>query len=273
VLGVLPYSTDLRVPAEDSLALDRAPEANARTIDVAVVRYPRMSNFDDFEPLAALGVGVRFIGDPSAVGAPDLLVLPGSKSTIADLAWLRQSGIAARLRALADAGIPILGICGGFQMLGETIRDPYGVDGAIGRTRGLGILPVTTRYATAKRAAQASGRIVSKSLFGAPGAPLVGYEIHYGLTCRRGARPLAELVRVPSGGRVLDGAVSADGLVVGTYLHGLFENEQIVQSLLAGIAARRGLPHPAPALPSDRYAGLSRWIRANADVQAMLGWL
>ncbi len=267
VLGVLPYSADLGVPAEDSLALDRPSIAGL--IDIAAVRYPRISNFDDLEPLAAVGAGVRFVERARDLGVPDLLVLPGSKATIDDLEWVRASGIGARILALADAGVPLLGICGGLQMLGTVLDDRRGVEGLPRRVRGLGLLPIATRFSAAKRTVPVTGAIASDlALFG--GAPSVaGYELHVGDTDRDGCAPFAVLRRA-TGGRALDGAVSADGRIVGTYVHGLFDSVALRSGLLEALARRRGVLFAERAIPDDRYARLSAWFRDGVDVRRLL---
>ncbi len=272
VLGVLPYADDLAVPAEDSLALDRPPVGSGDGPDIAAVRYPHVSNFDDLEPLTAAGARVRFVRRATELGVPDLVVLPGSKTTIADLEWLRARGIGARLRALADAGVPILGICGGFQMLGLTLADPAGAEGPPGTTRGLGLLDVETVFTPAKQTVPVEGRLTGETFLGSTGTDVGGYELHLGKTRRRGAGPFAELRREPSGERVLDGAVSADGLVVGTYVHGLFANGAIRSALLARLGERRGGLHPAQTLGDDRYAALSAWFRTGVDVSKIAAW-
>ncbi len=273
VLGVLPYAEDLAVPAEDSLALDRPPAGSVDGPDIAVVRYPHVSNFDDLEALAAAGARVRFVRRAAELGVPDLVVLPGSKTTIGDLDWLRARGIGARLRALADAGVPILGICGGFQMLGLTVADPAGAEGPPGTVRGLGLLDVETVFTPTKRTVPVAGRLTGETFLGSTGTEVGGYELHLGETRRRGARPFADLRREPSGGRVLDGAVSADGHVVGTYVHGLFANGAVRSALFAHLGERRGGLHPAQPLGDDRYAALSAWLRAGVDVAKIAAWL
>lgn len=272
VLGVLPYAEDLAVPAEDSLALDRPPVGPVDGPDIAVVRSPHVSNFDDLEPLAAAGARVRFVRRAAELGVPDLVVLPGSKTTIADLEWLRARGVGARLRALADAGVPILGICGGFQMLGLTLADPAGVEGEPRTVRGLGLLNVQTVFTPAKQTVPVAGRLTGETFLGSTRTDVGGYELHLGETRRRGAGPFAELRREPSGERVVDGAVSADGLVVGTYVHGLFANGAIRSALFARLGERRGGFHPAQPLGDDRYAALSAWFRAGVDVSKIAAW-
>lgn len=270
VLGVLPHDRDLDVPEEDSLALDGATTPAAGGLDIAVIRYPHISNFDDFAPLARAGAAVRYVRTAAALGAPDLVVLPGSKTTISDLEWMRDNGIGARLRSLADAGVPILGICGGFQMLGTSLRDPRGVEGPTRSVRGLGLLPVSTTFRTVKHTLPVHGRVVSGGTL-VPGSDLElsGYELHAGDTRSSGAAPFARLLR-PNGRHVHDGAVSADGRVIGTYLHGLFENETLRTTLLATLARRRGIAPPTGSASADRYAHLAAWFRAAIDTPRLL---
>ena len=268
VLGVLPFAENLGVPPEDSLSLDEPSRDGG--LDVCVVRYPLTSNFDDFAPLAAAGARVRYVRDPAAIGAPDLLVLPGSKATIADLEWVRASGIGARLRALADAGVPVLGICGGFQMLGDELRDPIGIEGSRGRVRGLGLLRTRTTFGPRKRTEQVTGRVRSGGFANLEGIELGGYELHLGDTERNGSAPFADLTRSAGGERVVDGAVSADGRVIGTYVHGLFASISLRETMLRALARRRGVTFVPRGLPSDPYADLAGWFRASVDIAKLL---
>lgn len=271
VLGVLPHDRRLDVPEEDSLALDGPGGSAAGRLDIAVIRYPHISNFDDFAPLARAGAHVRYVREAASLGVPDLVILPGSKTTISDLEWVRESGIGARLRALTDAGVPILGICGGFQMLGSSVRDPQGIEGPARTVRGLGLLPVSTTFRTAKQTVLVRGRLANGgTLVPARDLDIRGYELHSGDSRADGVAPFATLVR-PSGRRVRDGAVSADGRVIGTYLHGLFENEVLRQTLLATLARRRGITPPAGTMAADRYAHLAAWFRAAIDVPQLVG--
>ena len=244
VLGVVPY---LRVDVddEDSLAprLDQA--AVHKPLDVVVVRLPRISNFTDFAPLEAHPqIGVRYVDDLRQLGAPDLIVLPGTKSTMDDLLWLRQSGWEAAIQKAAAAGTPVLGVCGGYQMLGTMLRDPEGVEGPAGRSlRGMGLLPVDTTFIEQKRRTQTTAAVLAENL---AGAELEGYEIHMGRTAVSG-EPFCAL----ADGRP-DGC--AQGNVWGTYLHGLFDSGQLTDKLAALLCARRGLaPETAAAVPHAVY--------------------
>jgi len=280
VLGVLPYAADLGVAPEDALSLEAPRSAGGRPNrrmgsagrgpDIAVLRLPHLSNFDEFVPLASAGAAVRYVADPGALAVPDLVIVPGSKTTIADLAWLRATGLAARLRALADAGVPILGICGGYQMLGLSLADPDGVEGPARRVRGLGLLPLRTTFRRAKTTVPVRGTIVSAFAGAALKAlPFDGYEIHLGDTTRGGCGPFALLARATGGARIRDGAVSADGLVAGTYVHGLFESAEVRAALLRGLARRSGRAFEPVALPADPYAALSSWFREAVDFRKL----
>ena len=234
VLGVVPY---LRVDIEDEDSL--APRLSAReargVIDVAVVRLPHLSNFTDFDPLSRVpGVGVRYVSSTTDLGRPDLVVLPGSKTTLDDARWLAASGIGACVRALSGAGTPVLGICGGYQLLGDELSDPHGREGA-GTARGLGLIPASTVFKEEKRLAQSELRIT-----GAQGAFSVwngmtarGYEIHDGETT-------VSCAHAGTIGGKPEGA--ACGNVFGTYLHGLFDEPGVALALARSLARMRGLP-------------------------------
>ena len=231
VLGVVPY-LKVDVDDEDSLAprLDR--EDVHKPLDAAVIRLPRISNFTDFAPLEEHPqIGVRYVDDPRKLGSPDLVVLPGTKSTGGDLLWLRQNGLEAAILKLAAAGTPVLGVCGGYQMLGEAVHDRSGVEhGAGGSIRGMGLLPVETTFLPEKTRTRVRGETASGPL---AGAGLEGYEIHMGSTQVRG-EPFCRL----EDGRE-DGCVR--GSVWGTYLHGLFDSGELTQKLAELLCRRKGL--------------------------------
>ncbi|MBI3824486.1 MAG: cobyric acid synthase [Candidatus Rokubacteria bacterium] len=277
VLGVVPWIPERLVPEEDSLVLEApAPRRDPAALDIAVMKLPRIANFDDLEPLAAEpGVGVRFVRARQDLGAPDLIVVPGSKSTVADLGWLRAIGLAEALQALAARGTPVLGLCGGYQMLGATIEDPAGIESSTPVASGLGLLPVVTRFACAKTTRRVRARVLPEAglLAGAAGAEVTGYEIHAGDTDTGGARrPFAVLER---GGRPAaghDGAVSDDGLVLGSYLHGVFANPALRRALLVALAAHRGLaadPRWGTGPAIDPYDRLADIVEAALDVGAI----
>ena len=280
VLGVIPYVPRLYLADEDSVALDDRTRVGGAIdrrgkLDIAVVRFPRISNHDDFLPLEhTRDAGVRFVEHPAEVAGADLVILPGSKSTMSDLDWLNRSGLAREIEARAGRGEPVLGVCGGCQMLGRSILDAGAVESVVPHMRGLGLLPVVTRFEKMKVTAQVRAH---------PAAPcfltqglsrddaLDGYEIHMGgVELDAGAvAPFAiERRNAPSHG-LLDGAVSAEGAVVGTMLHGLFENESVREALLRYLWARRGSERPTvrPPVPTRdaAYDRLADAVRASLD--------
>ena len=241
VLGVLPY-WDIRVEEEDSLAerLGSAPFAGPGSVDIAVIRLPRIANFTDFGIFDLLpGVALRYVRPGENLGTPDMSIIPGSKNTIADMGVLRESGMAGALRRYHEAGGIVAGICGGYQMLGREIADPAGVESGLPYAEGLGLLDIATAFAPDKHTVQAAGSVLPLPgpLAGAAGTAVEGYEIHMGRTRRgNGARPL---LRLPDGEN--EGAVSADGRVFGTYLHGIFDSFPLALSLVDALRARKGL--------------------------------
>ncbi len=284
MLGVVPYVPRLRIADEDSVALDdrRGRRAAAAEIDIAVVRLPHISNYDDLLALEhEAGVAVRFIETAREVAGADLAIIPGSKSTAADLEWLRQSGIAAMLIARARRGDPTIGICGGCQMLGATIEDPYQVESPRRSTPGLDLLPIVTRFRRTKITAQVRARVATPSILSGGAAfagEISGYEIHMGAIERRGpsAAPFHILTR--NGAAVnarddalndaLDGAIDTGGAVAGTMLHGIFEDDGLRAALLAGLRARRGLGAPMGrriATRDEEYDRLAAAVRENID--------
>ena len=279
VAGVLPHLARLRIADEDSLALDdRAarPAPRADQLDIVVVRLPRISNHDDALPLEhEPGVVVRFSDHTGDIGRADLVILPGSKSTGSDLGWLRAAGIADALIARAAAGAPILGICGGCQMLGETIDDPDRVESAAPRLVGLGLLPLRTRFGRTKRTAQVRARVVGASFLTdglALGAELGGYEIHMGAVEPTGSErgPFEIVARNGSATVARDGAIGSGGAVVGTMVHGLFDDDALRGALLAGLRRRRGLPAVPPgertsAARAREYDRLADAVHAHID--------
>jgi adenosylcobyric acid synthase len=275
VLGVVPYLDAGLVPSEDSLDLDEPSRwGGLGALDIAVVRLPHISNFDDFEPLAAEpGVGVRFVRGAAAIRAADVVVLPGSKSTVSDLEWLFATGLARAIQGAAADGRPIVGICGGYQMLGEVVHDPDRVESDAPSTYGLGLLPVVTTFALEKTTVRVRARVAAgRGLFsGAAGSELLAYEIHAGRTRSSAPSPFTVEER---GGVVVrdpDGAVNARGTVVGTYLHGLFANDPLRGAFLRSLAGRKGIAgDPRWGGPAgDRYERLADAVARAVDMQAV----
>lgn len=250
VRGVLPYRRDIRVDEEDGEDL---ATVGAGTLDICVVRLPTVSNFTDVSGLArAEDVRVRYARTPAEVGTPDLLVLPGAKDTLADLAWMRRTGMDRVVQAAADRCVPVLGLCGGYQLLGRTLTDADGVGGTAGTVPGLGLLPVHTAFSRHKRVREVEGHTRTGWLLPG-GLPVQGYEIHQGET----APSAAPLVQTDGP----DGAIS--GLVAGTYLHGLLDTAEVATALINALRERRGLPHRA-----DGTGDLAAWRDAQYDAAA-----
>lgn len=229
-LGMAPWLSDARsLPAEDAVVLDRARGAQAeRRVRIAVPMLSRIANFDDFDPLRhEPGVDFGFVPPGAALpGDADLIILPGTKATLADLGFLRAQGWDVDIAAHVRRGGRVLGICGGYQMLGRTISDPDGVEGVAGSAPGLGLLDVETVLAGEKTLRQTSGRLATSS------APIAGYEIHIGQTDGPdAARPFA---RVQGSAH---GAMSADGRIAGLYIHGLFDHAEARAAILAELGA------------------------------------
>ncbi|NCO35470.1 MAG: cobyric acid synthase CobQ [Armatimonadetes bacterium CG2_30_59_28] len=250
VLGVIPYFTDIPVEEEDSLAPERArhrrASAQADQLDIAVVFLPHISNFTDFDALEVEpDTLVRFVRHAEELDGTDCIILPGSKSTIADLRRIREAGIADRIVGAARAGVPIFGVCGGYQMLGRVIRDPSCTEADVQEVRGLGLLDVETEFVSEKVTTQSRASIIGGGEFfdGYDGPELEGYEIHMGESAiGDGVRPALEITqRQGESVSVSDGAVSADGRVFGCYLHGLFDNAEFRRHFLNVLRRRKGL--------------------------------
>ena len=243
VVGVVPY---LKVDIEDEDSLsDRLQQKNAvKPLDVAIVRLPHISNFTDFMPLEQHPLlGVRYVQAARELGVPDLIILPGTKNTVNDLLWLRQCGLETAVQKLARRGTPVLGVCGGYQMLGGMLDDSAGTESGRPQTlRGLELLPTRTVFTLEKRRAQVTATAAAPFA----GAALTGYEIHTGRTTVEGA-PFCTLEDGTP-----DGCVQ--GSVFGTYLHGLFDSGELTEKLAALLCRRKGLaPETAAPLTMQAY--------------------
>lgn len=262
VLGVLPFLPDLDIEAEDSVVLDayvpRSEKAAGKILDIAVIRYPRISNFTDFAPLVAEpDVSLRYVSKLSELGHPDAVILPGTKDTIGDLTFLREQGLEGAICSLieGDTQAQLVGICGGYQMLGEQLHDPEAVEsGRVRSAIGLGLLPLSTTFLPGKRTVRVYGHTINNLPVPLHSSdrqlPMEGYEIHAGTTkWLRDIHPLFMLQAKgtePGQGETEDaphpeGAVRADGRVFGTYLHGLFHNDTWRRAWLDGLRTSKGL--------------------------------
>src|SRR5882672_1061673 len=276
-LGVIPYLRDHGIDDEDSVSLERRavrPSLDSEDrLHVCVVGLPYLSNFTDFTALENIpGVIVYYTHKPVEARAADVLVLPGSKNTIPDLLWLRENGWEELIHAHVAACKPLVGICGGFQMLGREIRDPHRAESDIEAVPGLGILGATTTLARDKVTRQATARLFAPAQFAQSRSdPLFnGYEIHLGETnLENGTRPLFQLTRLGDVESRNDGAVNDDGSVFGTYLHGLFDSSDGLALLLAHWRKLRGKKISAESVVDPlaererRYDVLAEHYRRN----------
>ena len=265
VLGVLPYF-DIKIPSEDSVSIGDKSKSKSKSdsgkdsddVEIAVIRFPRISNFTDFEPLENVA-HVRYVELGDELGEPDAIILPGTKNTISDLNDFKQSGMDARIKEL-HGKVPIIGICGGYQMLGKTIIDSGIEGGKPAQFEGLGLLDVATTFDTYEKTTVQVTKTVTGSgaIFESiKGEAISGYEIHMGSTesC------------APVFGN--DGCVDESGLVIGTYLHGLFENENVRHALLSYLHERNGIEYVPQVAASelDAYEELADVVRKNVDMK------
>lgn len=264
VLGVVPC-LNIDLDDEDSLSPRLSRRHTDKPVDIAVIRLPHISNFTDFAPLEAHpAMGVRYVAGAEELGTPDMLILPGTKSTMADLLWLRENGLESAMLRLAKREVPILGICGGYQMLGDELRDPNSVEDALPVLRGMGLLPCTTTFAPEKRLSRTHATITGGIL---DGAPVEGYEIHTGMTSVRSAA----FCRLENG----DAEGCQKGNAYGTYLHGLFDSGEVVERLAAVLCARKGVPvKPVPVIDRSDYCNrqydlLAKEVRAALDMETV----
>lgn len=279
VIGVIPYFEDFCIPEEDSLPSREQGSKNYQ-IDIAVVYLPHIANFTDFDPLRyEPGVRIRYIKDVTQLGATDLLIIPGSKNTIEDLQYLTQSGFVNEIRARSRQGIPVLGICGGFQMLGKRISDPWQLESKQGFIQGIGLLELETVLEREKITRQVKAEIISDISFlaGLKGQMISGYEIHQGRSILKS--PSSPLFKVYPGGKdnqqIFDGLASADGLILGSYLHGLFDNDYLRRTFVNCLRERKGLnslPEGFLSVWTERekaYNQLADLLEANLKMELL----
>ena len=276
VLGVVPYFRDIAIAQEDSVYLDeRVENQKSVDLDIAIIRLPHISNYDDFDPLEEEGCRVRYVTHSAELDTPDLIILPGTKSTISDLFYLRKSGLAENIIRQAKNGVPVVGICGGYQILGRSLHDPDSVESAEGSALGLGLLDVVTTFVPEKATTQVKARVIANRglLEGMKGQELVGYEIHMGQTKSDGGMSAFYIFETPQG-RVdyFDGILNAQGIVLGTYLHGLFHNPSFRRTLLNSLRRRRGLPERWDETmigKEQQYNRLAELVRSSLDIPAI----
>ena len=273
VVGVAPY-LDIQVEDEDSLTdrFDRNQEIGL--IDIAVIRVPRISNFTDFNPFESIpGVSLRYVKHLSELGNPDVIMLPGTKNTMEDLQWLRESGMEALILKAAAKGTFVFGICGGYQMLGESLSDPYGVE-AGGTMRGMGLLPMETVFAKKKTRTQVQGKYLDIQGEYEPlsGVEFTGYEIHMGeSTWKFGAKASTWTKDSVSGKEKTEGTVY--GNVCGTYVHGIFDREESALALIRAVGEKKGIDVSDmegvdfAAFKETQYDILAAELRKHLDIK------
>jgi len=271
VVGVVPYFTDIHIQEEDGVALagSGGNVLDDGAVDIAVLRLGHISNFTDFDPLASeRDVRVRYVKAASELGNPDMVIIPGSKNTVSDMLALRSTGVEAAVREYCRRGGTVVGICGGYQMLGAYVHDPHGVETQDGGAPGMGLLDIETTLAKDK----VTRRITARSHGDAGEPSLTGYEIHMGRTVLgRGSRPVFEVFENGEGKPHDDGAVSADGRVWGTYIHGIFENDAFRNALIRNYGRGRtegGLIYSAHK--ERGYDLLADHVQTSLDMQYIL---
>ncbi len=241
VVGVAPYM-NLQLEDEDSLTERFERPQEIGQIDIAVIRLPHISNFTDFNPFESIpGVSLRYVKHLTELKDPDMIILPGTKNTMDDLKWLRESGMEAAVLKEAAKGKLIFGICGGYQMLGETLSDPEGIE-AGGTMKGLGLLKLDTVFATQKTRTRVSGAFgqMPEELAELSGIELEGYEIHMGESTRKdGVTSATQISDTISGIAKADGACQAN--VCGTYVHGVFDKEAVPEAIVRILGRRKGI--------------------------------
>ena len=273
VVGVAPY-LNIQVEDEDSLTERFETNRTVDMIDIAVIRVPRISNFTDFNPLESIqGVSLRYVKNPSELGNPDMIILPGTKNTMEDLLWMRENGLEALILKEAAKGKLIFGICGGYQMMGETLSDPHGVE-AGGTIKGMGLLPMDTVFARKKTRTRVEGSF--SQLTGAfaklSDTALEGYEIHMGETALKGdAKPSTNIQDSVTGERKADGAYLDN--VCGTYVHGVFDKEAVAEAIVQIIGEKKGLDVSGmtgmdfQAFKETQYDILAAELRKHLDMK------
>ena len=278
VLGVIPYLDKLGIDDEDSVSLQDLPQDDVmRDLHIAVLQTPKISNFTDFDALMhEPDVNLRFVQKGDHLGTPDLILLPGSKNTTEDLLYLKRNGFADEITALSKAGVPVIGICGGYQMLGEEVRDPLHTESTNDAVTGLGLLPLVTTMRGTKNTYQVVCDCDALPFLGMTfsGNGLAAYEIHMGETVF--TAPAETLFHIKKRSLqdvdLQDGCINRAGTVWGTYCHGIFDNDELRRAVLNALRARKGLP-PLPvsfryrAYKEAEFDRLAATVRKHFDME------
>ena len=275
VVGVAPYM-NIQVEDEDSLTERFDRKQPAGLIDIAVIRVPRISNFTDFNPFESVeGVSLRYVQHVSELKNPDMIILPGTKNTMEDLLWMRENGLEAAVLKASAAGCIVFGICGGYQMLGDTLSDPYYVE-AGGKIRGMGLLPMDTVFASKKTRTRVTGEFLPMTgIFAAlSGVSLEGYEIHMGESVRKeGILPATKLMVAGNQPEETKTEGAFHENVCGTYVHGVFDKEEVVETLIRILGERKGIDVSSmtgidfAAFKETQYNILAAELRKHLDMK------
>ncbi len=274
VLGVIPYIRDIGIAQEDSVYLDeRTNIKNNGRPYICIIRLPHIANYDDFDPLEAL-CNVRYVSRPYELGQPDLIILPGTKATINDLLHLDSIGMSEEIRHMAQAGVPIVGICGGYQMLGNKIIDPHHVESDTAETRGLGLLDMETVFEVEKITTQVKAGVTGSTglLAGMASVPVSAYEIHMGRTKSLSGQPAFLVTQsVISDRPYAEGGLNKAGTILGSYMHGLFDNRDFTCMLLNNLCRLRGISPVKKTWPNREkaYDDLAFVFRENLDMRGL----
>lgn len=295
VVGVIPYMHNLGIDDEDSVSLEYElaesqkgkgawPNSTISTAshlqpvtDIAVIKLPRISNFTDFNVFShEKEVKVRFVDRAGDIGRPDLLIIPGTKNTIGDLRFLRERGIAGQIIRLSKEGAMVMGVCGGYQMLGMQINDPYHVESSEDGVQGLGLLNVTTTFAAEKQTFQVKAHLLKYENSFYVAGELTGYEIHMGETVSGSGNPARPFARISERAgkavELFDGCVSDRGNVLGTYIHGIFDNDEFRARLIKHLRLKKGLESVDGTVLSyqmrkeEKYDTLADIVRGSIDM-------
>ncbi|RPJ61051.1 MAG: cobyric acid synthase, partial [Dehalococcoidia bacterium] len=271
VLGIIPYIRNIRIAQEDSVYLDeRQCDNHEGRPDICIVRLPHISNYDDFDPLE-ISCNVRYAATTHEIGNPDMIILPGTKSTIGDMGFLHKTGLAEAIIQKAHSGIPLTGICGGYQMLGRKIYDRDRAESDNTEADGLGLLDIDTSFDADKVTSQVKGHVIANTglLKNMQGTEVEGYEIHMGKSEPRENNPIFELSGSGSNKDMYtEGAIDKSGLIFGTYLHGLFNSGDFTGKLIDNLCSIRvieGTGHTAPDRETA-YDELASEFRKSLDM-------
>ena len=276
VVGVAPYLS-IEVEDEDSLTERFDNRQEVGIIDIAVIRIPRISNFTDFNPFESMpGVSLRYVHNVKELKNPDMIILPGTKNTMEDLLWMRQNGLEAAILKHASVGKVIFGVCGGYQMLGERLSDPHGVE-AGGEIKGMGLIPMDTVFEDAKTRTRVTGtfRKITGPLASLTGVALEGYEIHMGVTTlKEGAAPMTIIKNfVEQSNPITDGAYANN--IYGTYVHGVFDKEEVAKAVVQALGQQKGIDTTEitgvdfQAFKETQYDLLAAGLREHLDMQTI----